>query len=126
MKTIVILVLSLVGCTSLLAQFELASASGVAPQALASELPEAASSEPSFSAYSHTVDDVALIRLGRGIRTPVRLQVLSPTTAVLVNREIPSGQTLLRVDLAGFPDGVYTVRVQSGDKTWVKQIVKGD
>ena len=124
MKTILFFILASVPLCSLSAQNDFASAAGVPPHYLSPEALEGTSTEPAFSAFSRTVDDVALISLGRGLRMPVTLQVLTPTTAVLVNREIPAGQTRISVDLSGFPDGTYTIRLKMGEKSWIKQIVK--
>ena len=124
MKTIVFFVLASVTLCSLSAQNDFASAAGVPPHYLSSEDLEGTSSEPAFSAFPRTVDNIALINLGRGLRMPVTLQVLTPTTAVLIDREIPAGQTRVSVDLSGFPEGTYTIRLKMGEKSWVKQIMK--
>lgn len=124
MKTIAIFVLVTTTLCSLAAQNDIASAAGVPPHYSSYEPLDNPSKETAVSVYDKTVDDMAIIHFGRGLRAPISLQVLTPTTEVLVNREIPAGQTNVRIDLAGFPDGTYTVRIQMGDKSWVKQIVK--
>lgn len=83
------------------------------------------SAEPAVTALSHTVDDAAYISLGKGFRQPVQLQVLTPSTKVLINQEIPAGQTRVKIDLSGMENGTYTVRIRAGEKTWVRQVLKG-
>ncbi|MBK8967669.1 MAG: hypothetical protein R3D58_08015 [Saprospiraceae bacterium] len=81
-------------------------------------------SEPAISTYGYTINDVAIISLGKGFREAVNLQVLTPGTEVLINKQIPAGQNRVKIDLAGMENGTYTIRINLKDKTWVRQVVK--
>lgn len=125
MKTMLLSLFAAAALHPLFAQNELASAIGVPPRESTVEEDAGLSSEPAIAAFSHTVDDMAVIALGRGLRKAVTLQVLTPGTGVLIQQEIPAGQSRVRIDLGGLPDGAYTVRIDLGGRMWVKQIVKG-
>lgn len=124
MKTILLATLTAVFFQTMSAQNELASATSVLPFVSRAILDEGYSAEPSIAAQAYTVDGIATISLGRGLRKNAELQVLTPGTQVLLQKEIPAGQTQIRVDLNGLPDGTYTLRLGLGTFTWVKQIVK--
>lgn len=124
MKTILLATLTAASLQILSAQNELASATSVLPFVSRAILDEGYSAEPSIAAQAYTIDGIATITLGRGLRKAAELQVLTPNTQVLVQKEIPAGQTQIRVDLSGLPDGSYTIRLNLGAYTWVKQIIK--
>lgn len=125
MKTFLLLLLVATTLQPVTAQNELAALDKVQP--FYSSLPpdNTAASEPLIALGSNTVNSKATVRFKKGLYNDVTLQVLTPTSEVLVNREIPAGSVRVQVDLAGFPDGAYTFRVKMGDKTWVKQVTKG-
>lgn len=110
---------------SLVAQNELASIGGVPPHRSGVTSDESKLLEPSIVADSYTVDDQLIIKLGRGMNKPLQVQVLTPASTLLFDKEIPAGQKSVRIDLAGLPDGNYMLRVKSGNKVWVKQVAKG-
>lgn len=124
MKTIVLPLLAAAMLQTLAAQNYIASATGVPPTIVASESGERMSSKLTIAAYPYTVDDMAEIRLGKGLRKAVNLQVLTPNTELLINKAIPAGQSRVLIDLAGLPNGTYTMRINLGDQVWVKQVVK--
>ena len=125
MKTILFLILTSTVLQTISAQNDLASAIGAPISNLVSGRDELVSSEPAVSAWPNTVNDEAFVHFARGLCKSVVLQVLTPSTDMLINQKIPAGQTRIRINLAGLPDGTYTIRVNLGDRMWVKQVVKG-
>ena len=123
MKTFWLSFLAAVVLHALPAQNDLAFTS--APPRQGNAFTGAPASKPSVLVSTKTVDNEALVNLGRGFNKPVNLQVFSPSANVLINREIPAGQTRIRIDLNGLPDGAYTVRIVQGDFTWWQQVQKG-
>ncbi len=125
MKTLLLSCICAAMLQTLSAQQELASTNGIPlfdPGTASASMNTI--SEPAISAYTHTINDVALISLGKGFREAINLQVLTPGTEVLINEQIPAGQNRVKIDLAGMENGTYTVRINAKDKTWVKQVVK--
>lgn len=125
MKTMLFSLLIAISFHSLVAQNELASIGGVPPHRSSAAGGESKSAEPAIVADSYTVDDQMIINLGRGFSKTLQVQVLTPASTLLFDKEIPAGQKSVRVDLAGLPDGIYMLRIKLGNKVWVKQVVKG-
>lgn len=124
MKSILFLLLAAISQQPLDAQGELASVTGMSsPSHTSSET--ALASEPGIAANVYLADEQIILNLGRGFGKNVRFQVLTPSAALLFDKEIPAGQKKIRVDLAGLPDGHYTLRLTMGNKVWVKQVTKG-
>ncbi len=124
MKTLLLSLLTAAMLQTLSAQQEMASAFGVPPHFSEPELAMSPASEVSVSVNAHTIDDMAMVSLGKGFRQKAVLQVITPTSDVLINKEIPSGQTRVKIDLTGLENGTYTVRIKVAGRTWVKQVVK--
>ncbi len=123
MKTIWLSFLAAVVLHALPAQNDLAFTS--APPMQGNEFIGALASKPSILASAKTLNDEVLLSLGRGFSKPVNLLVFSPSAKVLINREIPAGQTRIRIDLNDLPDGTYTIRIVQGDFIWLQQVQKG-
>lgn len=124
MKTFLLLLLAALSLQPVAAQDELAVLDNVQPFYASLPPDNTAAAQPLITVGANTVNNKATVRFKKGLYNDVTLQVLTPTSEVLVNREIPAGSTRVQVDLAGFPDGAYTFRVKMGDKTWVKQVTK--
>lgn len=125
MKTMLFSLLLAITFHSLVAQNELASIGGVPPHRSGAAADESKSSEPAIVADANTVDDQVVVNLGRGFSKALQVQVLTPASTLLFDKEIPAGQKSLRIDLAGLPDGIYMLRIKLGNKVWVKQVAKG-
>lgn len=125
MKTFLLLLLVATSLQPVTAQDELAALDNVQPFYSSIPPDNTAAAEPLIALAANTVNSKATVRFKKGLYNDVTLQVLTPTSEVLVNKEIPAGSVRVQVDLAGFPDGAYTFRVKMGDKTWVKQVTKG-
>lgn len=124
MKSILFLLFAAISQQPLDAQDEFAMATGVLPHSY--PVPETAlASEPGIAANVYLADEQVLINLGRGFGKAVQFQVLTPSAGLLFDKEIPAGQKKIRVDLAGLPDGQYTLRIKFGNRFWVKQVTKG-
>lgn len=125
MKTLFLSFLTFFSLSTLSAQFEMASAEMAPPYEPIPELTiKSATAEPSVAVYAYTINDMALISLGAGFKQTVNLQVLSPDTDVVINKDIASGQKQVKIDLAGLADGAYTVRIRVGERTFLRQVVK--
>jgi hypothetical protein len=125
MKTFLLLLLVATSLQPVTAQDELAALDNAQPFYSSIPPDNTAAAEPLIALAANTVNSKATVRFKKGLYNDVTLQVLTPTSEVLVNKEIPAGSVRVQVDLAGFPDGAYTFRVKMGDKTWVKQVTKG-
>lgn len=124
MKSILFLLLAAISQQPLDAQGELASATSM-PSIFHASSETALASEPGIAAIVYLADEQVVVNLGRGFGKTVQFQVLTPSTGLLFEKEIPAGQKKIRVDLAGLPDGHYTLRMMMGNKVWVKQVTKG-
>ncbi|TNE51127.1 MAG: T9SS type A sorting domain-containing protein [Bacteroidetes bacterium] len=124
MKTLLLSVLAAAVLQTLDAQNYLAFASGNPPHYSTTENDRPEAAEPAVAAFSHTIDDVALISLGKGFREKANLQVITPSADMLINQEVPAGQTRIRLDLSGLENGTYTIRIKVKDNVWVKQVIK--
>lgn len=124
MKSILFLLFAAISQQPLDAQDEFAMATGVLPHSYPGS-ETALASEPGIAANVYLADEQVLINLGRGFGKAVQFQVLTPSAGLLFDKEIPAGQKKIRVDLAGLPDGQYTLRIKFGNRFWVKQVTKG-
>ncbi len=125
MKTILLPLFALFClCTTTQAQFEIASAAGVPPFEFASGA-DWSKTESAVAVPAYTTEDRATLRFGSGLKSAVNVQVLSPDTDVVINRDVAAGQSQLTLDLAGLPDGTYTVRLKIGTRQMIRQLVKG-
>jgi hypothetical protein len=124
MKTLLLSFFFAACLQTLSAQQDIASTDGVLPFNPGPNATESAVLEPAIAAYSFTINDIAVVSLGKGFREAINLQVLTPGTAVLINQDIPAGQKRVKIDLTGMENGTYTIRLNLGVKTWVKQVVK--
>ena len=126
MKTLILSFAAFFSLSTLFAQFEIASADVAPPYAPRPELilNSSATAEPSVAAYAYTINDMAMISLGAGFKQNANLQVLSPDTDIVINRNIAAGQKNVKIDLAGLADGTYTVRIRVGERTFLRQVVK--
>lgn len=124
MKTILLSLLIPTLSVFLHAQGELADLGMASTRYLETEKRTAAVMEPTLSAETETVDNVAFLTVRNSLSRPVTVQLLSPGYKLLFEKQFAGDFARLKIDLSGMEHGTYLLRVRHNDKTWTKQLVK--